>query len=101
MDEEAQTGLRNKRINLFQILIIIISIVCSYFLWTEKAVRNPYFGIVGPGLIIVYGIQIISIFLSFSIYYFGITKFQKQKLATLTAIFINILVGIVLRWLIP
>ncbi len=98
MNEEsfAQQNFQNKRVIVFQALVIVISIVLSFFIWSIKATQNSVFGIVGTGLIVVYGIQFFAALTSFFIF----LKSNKTKVATFLAVMINLVGGFIIRWVV-
>ncbi|MBO6524464.1 MAG: hypothetical protein JJ971_11600 [Balneolaceae bacterium] len=92
----AQQNFQSKRVIVFQVLVIVISIVLSFFIWSTKATQNPVFGIVGLGLIVVYGIQFLAALTSFFIF----VKSNKTKVATFLAVMLNLLGGFIIRWVV-
>ena len=92
----AQQNFQSKRGTIFQVLVIVISIVLSFIIWSTKATQIPIFGIVGTGLIVVYGIQFLAALTSFFIF----VKSEKTKVATFLAVMLNLLGGFIIRWVV-
>ncbi len=92
----AQQNFQSKRVTIFQVLVIVISIVLSFFIWSTKANQIPVFGIVGTGLIAVYGIQFLAALTSFFIF----VKSHKTKVATFLAVMLNLMGAFIIRWVV-